>query len=291
MAYELKPGSTGSTSAGGEYDNPGTTSSSIYPNIAATKAAEASVSATAAAASATSATASATAAAASYDAFDDRYLGSKTSAPSVDNDGNALTAGALYFNSANTIMWVYSGTAWQQLVSAGALLAANNLSDVASAITARTNLGVAIGVDVQAYAAGLAGWAAKAIPAGIVVGTTDTQSLTNKTFVAPVLGTPASGNFSSGTFTWPTFNQNTLGTADNITGIVAIANGGTGATLAATARTNLGVVIGTDVQAYNANLTTWASKTIPAGTVVGTTDTQTLSNKTLTAPALGTPVS
>jgi hypothetical protein len=28
-----------------------------------------------------------------------------------------------------------------------------------------------------------------------------------------VLGTPASGNFSSGTFTWPTFNQNTTGTA------------------------------------------------------------------------------
>jgi hypothetical protein len=44
------------------------------------------------------------------------------------------------------------------------------------------------------------------------------------------LGVPTSGDFSSGTFTWPTFNQNTTGTADNVTGVVAIANGGTGVT-------------------------------------------------------------
>lgn len=54
-------------------------------------------------------------------------------------------------------------------------------------------------------------------------------------FVAPVLGTPASGNFSTGTFTWPTFNQNTTGTAANITGLLAIANGGTNSTATATA--------------------------------------------------------
>jgi hypothetical protein len=56
-----------------------------------------------------------------------------------------------------------------------------------------------------------------------------------------ILGTPASGNFSTGTFTWPTFNQNTTGTASNVTGTVAIANGGTGATTAATAVVSLGV--------------------------------------------------
>lgn len=42
------------------------------------------------------------------------------------------------------------------------------------------------------------------------------------------LGTPASGDFSTGAFTWPTFNQNTTGTAANVTGVVAAANGGTG---------------------------------------------------------------
>ena len=49
------------------------------------------------------------------------------------------------------------------------------------------------------------------------------------------LGTPASGNFSSGTFTWPTFNQNTTGTAAGLSATLAIASGGTGQTTASAA--------------------------------------------------------
>jgi hypothetical protein len=67
--------------------------------------------------SATAAAASAAAAAASYDSFDDRYLGSKSSAPSVDNDGNALVTGALYWNSTSNIMFVWSGSAWGSISS------------------------------------------------------------------------------------------------------------------------------------------------------------------------------
>jgi len=44
------------------------------------------------------------------------------------------------------------------------------------------------------------------------------------------LGTPASGNFSTGTFTWPTFNQNTTGTAAGLSATLSVGSGGTGLT-------------------------------------------------------------
>jgi hypothetical protein len=67
--------------------------------------------------SATAAAASATAAAASYDSFDDRYLGAKAYAPSVDNDGNALVEGALYWNSTSNAMLAWDGSAWASISS------------------------------------------------------------------------------------------------------------------------------------------------------------------------------
>ena len=54
----------------------------------------------------------------SYDSFDDRYLGAKSSAPTVDNDGDALITGALYFNSTTNIMNVYGSGGWQSAGSA-----------------------------------------------------------------------------------------------------------------------------------------------------------------------------
>jgi hypothetical protein len=67
--------------------------------------------------SATAAAASATAAAASYDSFDDRYLGAKSTAPSVDNDGNALGVGAIYWNSVTNQMFAWTGSAWGSISS------------------------------------------------------------------------------------------------------------------------------------------------------------------------------
>jgi hypothetical protein len=71
--------------------------------------------------SATSAAASAAAAAASYDSFDDRYLGAKSTAPSVDNDGNALGTGALYWNSVTSTMFAWTGSAWGSISSTAAI--------------------------------------------------------------------------------------------------------------------------------------------------------------------------
>lgn len=133
------------------------TSAATSASDSSTSAIASASSATSSANSATASASSATAAAASYDSFDDRYLGAKSSDPSTDNDGDALVVGALYFNTTTNIMMTYTGSAWQSIATGGAgLLASNNLSDVQSASTSRTNLGVAIGTDVQAFSSVLA---------------------------------------------------------------------------------------------------------------------------------------
>jgi hypothetical protein len=95
------------------------TSAAASATAAATSATSASNSATASASSASaaatsadSAATSASSAATTYDNFDDRYLGAKATPPTVDNDGNALITGAMYFNSVTGIMSVWSGSAW-----------------------------------------------------------------------------------------------------------------------------------------------------------------------------------
>ena len=84
---------------------------------AANSATAAASSATAAASSATSAENAKNAAEAALDTFDDDFLGSKSSNPTLDNDGNALADGALYFDTTNNVMKVYDlgNTVWKQL--------------------------------------------------------------------------------------------------------------------------------------------------------------------------------
>ena len=152
-AAEATTSANAAASSATSADNSATASSTSASNSATSATASAS-SATASASSATAAASSATAAAASYDDFDDRYLGAKSSDPTVDNDGGALTTGALYFNTTNEVIMTYTGSAWQTITTgSGGLQAANNLNDVASATTSRTNLGLAIGSDVQAHSA------------------------------------------------------------------------------------------------------------------------------------------
>lgn len=106
---------------------------------AASSASAASTSASNASTSASNAASSASAAAASYDSFDDRYLGSKASDPTLDNDGNALLTGALYFNT-TTGMKVYTGSAWTALSGGGDMTKAvydtndNGIVDAAASV-------------------------------------------------------------------------------------------------------------------------------------------------------------
>lgn len=132
--------------AGGEY------SAKYHAQAAASSASSASSSASSASSSASAAASAQTAAEAArdsaltaLDSFDDRYLGTKTSDPSVDNDGNALIAGALYYRSTSPVgMKVYTGSVWVDSYADGTTLLAkaNNLSDLQSAATARSNLGL-----------------------------------------------------------------------------------------------------------------------------------------------------
>jgi hypothetical protein len=86
---------------------------------AATSASNAATSESNAATSESNAAASAAAAATAADNFDDVYLGSKATDPTLDNDGDALTEGDLYYNSVGTVLKYYTGSAWVSITSGG----------------------------------------------------------------------------------------------------------------------------------------------------------------------------
>lgn len=156
--------------AGGEY------SAKYHATAASSSANSASSSASSASSAQVAAESARDATLAAFDSFDDRYLGTKTSDPTVDNDGNPLLAGALYFNSVSGGMKVYTGSVWTAayISGTGYLAAANNLSDIPSTSLARANLGLAIGANVQAYDADLTTLGAGGAPArsflGLVIG-------------------------------------------------------------------------------------------------------------------------
>jgi hypothetical protein len=90
-------------------------SASTQASNASTSASNAATSATSAETAKTAAQAAQAAAETAADNFDDTYLGAKSSDPTVDNDGDALTAGDLYFNTTTNRLRVYNGSAWVEI--------------------------------------------------------------------------------------------------------------------------------------------------------------------------------
>lgn len=180
-------------------------------------------------------------AATTYDNFDDRYLGAKSADVLVDNDGDALITGALYFNSSDGDMRVYNGSAWINVVSSLGNLANivedstpqmggdldTNGNDIVTTSNANLNLapngtgavvvkgntnpGTIIfncesnshGQTVKAQPHSAAVTNALTLPAGgnqEIVGTTATQTLTNKSIDGGQLtGSVATARLDTGT--------------------------------------------------------------------------------------------
>jgi hypothetical protein len=116
---------------------------------AATSATTATTQATNASNSASAAQTAQAAAEAALDNFDDRFLGAKATDPTLDNDGNALQDGALYFDTTNDIMKVYdlTNTTWRQLT----LTSANqtNVNTVAGQISPTNNIATVAGLNTE----------------------------------------------------------------------------------------------------------------------------------------------
>ena len=115
------------------------TNASNSATASANSATASANSATASANSASGASTSANNAAASYDSFDDRFLGSKSSNPSVDNDGGSLLTGAMYWSTSSNFMKVYNGSAWVGIAPSAADQALINI--VGGELTATEDLG------------------------------------------------------------------------------------------------------------------------------------------------------
>ena len=187
--------------------------------------------------------------------FADVYQGAKATDPTLRNDGSALQPGDLYFNTTDDVMKVREAGAWLAAFASlsGALIANNNLSDLTNTGTARANLGVAIGTNVQAFDAQLTDIAALTptdntfivgngtnfvsedavtARASLGLGTIATQAASNVAITGGSISgiTPlpiASGGTGSASTTFVSLTS-------NVTGTLPVANGGTGVTAAST---------------------------------------------------------
>ena len=151
--------------------------------------------------------------------------------------------------------WViYNGTAWQKIDQTNLVISVAGRTGAVTLTTADIGglgtIATQAASNVSITGGSITGITDLAVADG---GTGASNASDARTNLGLVIGTDVlspSGSAANLT-SFPTFNQNTTGTASNVTGTVAVLNGGTGATTTSGARTNLGLVIGTDVLAPN----------------------------------------
>ena len=223
-----------------------TASAATSAAAAAVSASNAATSESNAATSASTASTAATNAAASYDSFDDRYLGPKSSGPTLDNDGNALLTGALYWDTTANQMRVYTGSVW---VAAGSAVNGTSSRQTYTATAGQTTFAITYDAGfVDVYLNGVR----------LVAGSDFTASsgtnivLATGAAVNDIVDIIAYGAFSlANTYTQAAADAKFIQAANNFSEI----------TNTAAARTNLGLAIGTNVQAYDADLAAIAALT------------------------------
>jgi sulfur carrier protein ThiS len=238
--------------------------------------------------SATAAAASASAAATTYDNFDDRYLGAKSTAPSVDNDGNALLTGALYWNSVSNTMFAWSGSAWGSISSTAAIYRYRYTASGGETSKSGTD-------DNGLTLSYLAGYEQVYLN-GVLLARTSDYTATNGTSITSLAALASGDILEIITFTafdLATAIPNTVmdakgdlivGTAADTVGKITV--GTNGQYLQADSSTATGLTWST-VTGYSAP--TLGSTSIASGATVTTIAGLTLTSPTLTTPALGTP--
>jgi len=215
---------------------------------------------TAAEAAQTAAETAQSAAETAYDNFDDRYLGAKASDPTLDNDGDALIDGALYFDTTNNVMKVYDlgGTAWKRTTPTSA--EQTNI-DTVSGISANVTTVAGISSNVTTVA-GISSDVTTVAADGTDIGTVAGISA-NVTTVAGVASDVTTVAGISSDVTTVAADGTDIGTvATNIANVNAV--GGISANVTTVAGISANV---TTVAGISANVTTVAGDTANIGTI------------------------